>query len=509
MSAEFTINDTAFDTLEYDATYDEVLTLQLADATGIDAARVRYFVIASSDGAPALTFSPSTGIPTVPTGPVTVTMPADGCHSWIIGCEINEGRDANGRTQREYTKRRGVCIKSSNLELRKWCPGETTEFNVAGWTAEQNAAVDILDAAGGGGGGGGGVPTSRDVIAGAGLTGGGDLSADITLAVGAHADGSITVNANDIQVGVLATDAQHGLRGRGNLHQTANGTDAGFMSAAHYTAVQGATATPAANAIVKYGSGNDLTADFVQIGEQGAFPEQGDIRGDEDFSIYAIKSDTDEVRILEVSESTLILGDQNNDLTPEIRSAVNTGVAFRHGPSLTTYFKPLPSGNCTAPGHIRIDQTSGLPYVWSTTQSAEVALVTTSTAAPAYWEMEFVLGAMTAGAGARYLYPGYNPSTGGETALVRWRSRACRAVRITMANTSSPAGTGTWTASLCTVSGDVATATALALNTGSVREAATTGSVSIADGTNLAFQLTNTATFAYARTVWIIGFESP
>jgi len=42
------------------------------------------------------------------------------------------------------------------------------------------------------------VPTSRQIISGAGLTGGGDLSADRTLAVGAGT--GITVNADDVQV---------------------------------------------------------------------------------------------------------------------------------------------------------------------------------------------------------------------------------------------------------------------------------------------------------------------
>lgn len=80
---------------------------------------------------------------------------------------------------------------------------------------------------------GGGVPTSRQVIAGAGLTGGGDLTADRTFNVGANADGSITVNANDIQVGVLATDAQHGTRGGGTQHAVAVAAGAaGFLSGA-------------------------------------------------------------------------------------------------------------------------------------------------------------------------------------------------------------------------------------------------------------------------------------
>lgn len=79
---------------------------------------------------------------------------------------------------------------------------------------------------------GGMVPTSRTITAGAGLTGGGDLSANRTIDVVANADGSITVNANDIQVGILASDAQHGSRGGGTQHAVAvAGVSAGFMSA--------------------------------------------------------------------------------------------------------------------------------------------------------------------------------------------------------------------------------------------------------------------------------------
>lgn len=76
-----------------------------------------------------------------------------------------------------------------------------------------------------------GVPTTRQIIAGAGLTGGGDLSADRTLNVVANADGSIVANANDVQVGVLATDEQHGNRGGGSQHALAVAAGAaGFLS---------------------------------------------------------------------------------------------------------------------------------------------------------------------------------------------------------------------------------------------------------------------------------------
>lgn len=84
------------------------------------------------------------------------------------------------------------------------------------------------------------VPSTRQVIAGAGLTGGGTLAANRTFNVGANPDGSIVVNADDIQVGILATDTQHGNRGGGALHAVATTTAAGFMSAADKAALNAA-----------------------------------------------------------------------------------------------------------------------------------------------------------------------------------------------------------------------------------------------------------------------------
>lgn len=85
------------------------------------------------------------------------------------------------------------------------------------------------------------------VVAGAGLTKTGN-----TLNVVGNPDGSIIANADDVQVGVLATDAQHGLRGNGGLHQPATTLLDGFMSAADKTKLNGiatgATDTPLSNA---------------------------------------------------------------------------------------------------------------------------------------------------------------------------------------------------------------------------------------------------------------------
>lgn len=111
-----------------------------------------------------------------------------------------------------------------------------------------------------------GVPTSRTLTAGDGLTGGGDLTADRTFDVGTHPDGSITVNADDIQVGILATDVQHGTRGGGTQHLAATSVLAGFMSAADKANLDGlvATAVPSSRNLTAGAGmtgGGDLTAD--------------------------------------------------------------------------------------------------------------------------------------------------------------------------------------------------------------------------------------------------------
>lgn len=101
------------------------------------------------------------------------------------------------------------------------------------------------------------VSPTRNLVAGAGLTGGGDLSADRTFNIIA-ADGSIDVQANTIAVGVIS-DAQHGARGGGELHALAvSGGDEGFMSgadkAAHdtnTTAITNATPNPTPTTIAE------------------------------------------------------------------------------------------------------------------------------------------------------------------------------------------------------------------------------------------------------------------
>ncbi len=121
-----------------------------------------------------------------------------------------------------------------------------------------------------------GVEQTRQVIAGAGLTGGGALSGDVTLNAIAHADGSIVVNANDIQVGILASDAQHGNRGGGALHANAVASGAaGFLSGADKALIDAIPATYVAQTRTLTASdgltgGGDLSANRAFSVGQGA-----------------------------------------------------------------------------------------------------------------------------------------------------------------------------------------------------------------------------------------------
>lgn len=133
--------------------------------------------------------------------------------------------------------------------------------NKRGWAKYLEAYLHAVDA-----GGGGGVPTSRQIISGTGLTGGGDLTADRTLNVVANADGSIIANADDIQVGILATDAQHGARGGGTQHAIATTSVNGFMSAGDKVKLDGYPTSPAT---IFYGNAD--RAQYTAVNNSGDY----------------------------------------------------------------------------------------------------------------------------------------------------------------------------------------------------------------------------------------------
>jgi hypothetical protein len=77
---------------------------------------------------------------------------------------------------------------------------------------------------------GGYVIAARQISTTSGLTGGGDLSDDRTLSVNLYGDGSLAINNNKLQIGVLANDGQHGNLGGDLLHSAVTGSTSGFMT---------------------------------------------------------------------------------------------------------------------------------------------------------------------------------------------------------------------------------------------------------------------------------------
>jgi hypothetical protein len=104
---------------------------------------------------------------------------------------------------------------------------------------------------------------AAQLVAGAGLT-----KTANTVDVGAHADGSIAVSADAVQVGTLATDAQHGSRGGGAQHAQASPSVAGFISAADKTKLDGISSGAAA--LASSAPANVGTAAAVGVGTTAA-----------------------------------------------------------------------------------------------------------------------------------------------------------------------------------------------------------------------------------------------
>jgi len=186
--------------------------------------------------------------------------------------------------------------------------GETVEnSSTYGWMSILNAAIRA-----GGGGGGGGVPDTRLMSAGAGLTGGGTLAADRTFNVVANADASIVVNSNDIQVGVIS-DAQHGTRGGGTTHADANGSTAGFMTAALYTIANNfVTQSKSANFTVSAARHQHFLVDQSGGAITATLPTTGRVAGDViRFSFVA-------------TAAGFILSDSSTSLPSEFGTALTT-----------------------------------------------------------------------------------------------------------------------------------------------------------------------------------------
>jgi hypothetical protein len=160
------------------------------------------------------------------------------------------------------------------------------------------------------------------IIAGAGLTQTGN-----TIDVVANADGSISVQANDIKVGVLATDIQHGARGNGNLHTVADATHDGFMPQAHWSLVNGATASPTANTLRKGGASGELLGVWFAPSASG-MPSLGIYRGAATATLLAVAgASSGDHKIIQTASDEITLGD--NAKTAAIYTDVIAGALVR------------------------------------------------------------------------------------------------------------------------------------------------------------------------------------
>lgn len=174
-------------------------------------------------------------------------------------------------------------LSSSPVLLSELDPSGATSGQIAAYSGSAWAPFTLTIA------GLGGVPTSRNLTAGNGLSGGGDLSADRTFAVNVDTT-SLVIAADTLSVGVIS-DAQHGNRGGGSLHALAvsagaagfmSGTDKAILDALNLHAVHDSLVIHTAAPL---GGGGALTGDlFLTVasattGAVGVLQLAGDLAG--------------------------------------------------------------------------------------------------------------------------------------------------------------------------------------------------------------------------------------
>ena len=172
------------------------------------------------------------------TPPPSFTAPASPAWGkYLLSAKLGNGQKGGVASSDMYDESSGFEILSSQglHDAPAW--RESSSFAEdrpwTNWTEDMRKNLATIDA---------GLAAAAPVVtltAGAGMTGGGTTASNRTFDVVANADGSIVVNANDIQVGVIS-DAQHGTRGGGTTHAVVIAAGAaGFMIGADKTKLDG------------------------------------------------------------------------------------------------------------------------------------------------------------------------------------------------------------------------------------------------------------------------------
>ncbi len=149
----------------------------------------------------------------------------------------------------------------------------------------------------------------------------------LTLAVKAAADGSITVGAGGVGVGVLASDAQHGVRGGGTQHALAvagsPGT-AGFIGGVDIQAVQSRTADATSDTMMLRNSDGGTKLAYLSSKPSGLLNPAsalGLIRALNQQTIIAVRdqADGDDLELFSFNTDSLIVGSEatHTDLSCE------------------------------------------------------------------------------------------------------------------------------------------------------------------------------------------------
>lgn len=237
-------------------------------------------------------------------------------------------QETRGRRQAELDDLTAVQAETAALATNTVGVAEKGTFlglfsilNVAGTGAsvsDGGGGVAVLNVPGSAAG----VPPTRDLAAGDGLTGGGDLTADRVFSVGAPPDGSIQVNADSVQVGTLATDGQHGSRGGGAQHAVATALAAGFMGSGDKTKLDG-IASGATNTLL-----SDITPSAASPSVGGSGASAGASRSDHAHPLAsAAPVSVDKSAGAEGTASSLSRSDHKHDVSTAAPVGVGTANA--------------------------------------------------------------------------------------------------------------------------------------------------------------------------------------
>lgn len=133
----------------FDAAAGDVIEVQLESNPAPGIWMMQFSCVDKSNGRSVPVFSPSTGIATVPTAAVQLTMPPGEHGTWEIQGQANGGpQSADGTTDPTFTCSRYFAVRTPNLHFRHMLAAETIQYLAAGgWAVAMQELMDAIDTA--------------------------------------------------------------------------------------------------------------------------------------------------------------------------------------------------------------------------------------------------------------------------------------------------------------------------------------------------------------------------